>query len=248
MAGTPGTSSRYQPPSIQRKDYIEYDFSTMKDSRGGFIEPERETTDQDPTNDRPPPVMYEAAPPVDVASAPRCSECDLLEVDHKIMKHFNNVRVCRKCARQMPEKYALLTKTECREDYLLTDPELRDVGLLPRMEKPNPHGYLRMQLFLRCQVEAYAWKKWGSAEGLDQEWEKREAMRVKRRDKRYLDLLREMRKKTRAEEYTRKLRDGHALGERHQHEWLAPMSVKGSPSTVLRRCLGCGVETEELVI
>ncbi|KAM9894654.1 hypothetical protein OXX79_008561 [Metschnikowia pulcherrima] len=28
----------YNPPSIQKKDYIEYDFSTMKDSRGGFLD------------------------------------------------------------------------------------------------------------------------------------------------------------------------------------------------------------------
>lgn len=240
-----GTASRYQPPSLRRKDYIEYDFSTMKDTRGGFMETEAGAEGE--AAEKKARVIYEDAPPMDVVNAPRCLECDLMEVDQQIMQHFH-VQVCRKCARQMPEKYALLTKTECREDYLLTDPELRDVGLLPRMEKPNPHGFLRMQLFLRLQVEAFAWTKWGSSNGLDEEWERREQMRVKRRDKRYLDLLREMRKKTRAEEYTRKLRDGHSIGERHQHEWLAPVSVKGDDKSILRRCLGCGVETEELLI
>ena len=130
----------------------------------------------------------------------------------------------------------------------MTDPELKDVELLPRIEKPNPHGFSRMQLFLRFQVEEYAWKKWGSSEKLDEEWERREAMRIKRRDKKYNDQLREMRKKTRAEEYTRKLRNGQGLGERHVHDWSAPLKISGEFNMVMKRCIDCGVETEEIII
>lgn len=154
--------------------------------------------------------------------------------------------MCRRCQKEKQDKYSLLTKTECKEDYLLTDPELQDTGLLPRIEKPNPHGFLRMQLFLRFQVEEFAWKKWGSPEGLDKEWERREAMRLQRREKRYQDKLKEMRKKTRAEEYTRKLRNGMSLGERHVHSWSEPISAGGN--IVRRRCIDCGIETEEVMI
>ena len=82
---------------------------------------------------------------------------------------------------------------------MLTEPELQDTTLLPRIEKPNPHGYSRMQLFVRFQVEEFAWKKWGGPEELDKEWERREENKVKRKEKKYHDQLREMRKRTRAE-------------------------------------------------
>ncbi|XYA01904.1 DNA repair protein rad14 [Meyerozyma guilliermondii] len=251
-------------PSINRKEYIEFDFATMKDSRGGFIEDEsgsggnesgtdsknesktlEEWKEQQKKNQH---IVRDLAPPVDIAAAPKCFECGSLEIDPNLYSNFGHVRVCRPCAKAKPEKYALLTKTECREDYLLTDPELRDVELLPRIEKPNPHGFSRMQLFLRFQVEQFAWKKWGSAEKLDEEWERREKARLDRRDKKYNEKLKEMRKKTRAEEYTRKLRNGQNLGERHSHQWSQAIAMPGNANMVKRRCIDCGLETEELVI
>ncbi|KAM9939078.1 hypothetical protein OXX80_001439 [Metschnikowia pulcherrima] len=248
----------YNPPSIQKKDYIEYDFSTMKDSRGGFLdeteknglkgaEEEPQSLQEWKEKQKQDLAVKELAPPLDIANAPRCFECESLEIDANLHTNFH-VRVCRRCMKEKPEKYALLTKTECREDYLLTEPELKDTGLLRRVEKPNPHGFSRMQLFLRLQVEEYAWKKWGSAEGLDAEWERREQARLDRRDKRYQAKMKEMRKKTRAEEYTRKLRNGQALDDRHAHEWSAPLAVDGNERLVRRRCIDCGIETEEIII
>ncbi|ODV77151.1 DNA repair protein [Suhomyces tanzawaensis NRRL Y-17324] len=250
---TPG--SKYEVPSIKRKDYIEFDFSTLTDSRGGFLNDETEpevtadslSLEQWKEKQKEQLIVKDLAPPIDIENAPKCFECGSLEIDPNLFTNFWQVRACRKCVKEKPEKYSLLTKTECKEDYLLTDPELRDVALLPRIEKPNPHGYSRMQLFLRFQVEQFAWKKWGSSEKLDEEWERREAMRIKRRDKKYNDQLLEMRKKTRAEEYTRKLRNGHSLGDRHVHDWSAPLSIPGEENMVKKRCIDCGVETEELV-
>ena len=51
---------------------------------------------------------------------PKCKECDSLDIDYNYLDNFN-VLVCRNCRNKMPEKYSLLTKTECKEDYLLTD-------------------------------------------------------------------------------------------------------------------------------
>lgn len=248
---------QYQPPSIRKQDYIEYDFSTMKDSKGGFledseknglkgVEEEPESLQQWKERQKKEHLVKDLAPPLDLANAPKCFECGSLEIDPNLYSNFREVRVCRRCQKEKQDKYSLLTKTECKEDYLLTDPELQDTGLLPRIEKPNPHGFLRMQLFLRFQVEEFAWKKWGSPEGLDKEWERREAMRLQRREKRYQDKLKEMRKKTRAEEYTRKLRNGMSLGERHVHSWSEPISAGGN--IVRRRCIDCGIETEEVMI
>lgn len=241
---------------IHKKDYIEYDFSTMKDSRGGFLdekdnfglkgqEEEPQTLQDWKEKQKQEHLVKDLAPPLDLENAPRCFECNSLEIDPNMFTNFK-VRVCRRCIKEKQDKYSLLTKTECREDYLLTEPELKDTSILHRIEKPNPHGFSRMQLFLRFQVEEFAWKKWGSAEGLDQEWEKREKARLDRRDKRYQDKMKEMRKKTRAEEYTRKLRDGKSLGERHVHDWAAPVAI--GDKMVKRRCVDCGIETEEVII
>lgn len=245
-----------QRPSIQKKDYIEYDFSTMKDSRGGFLddkdkfglqgqEEEPQSLQEWKERQKQEHIVKDLAPPLDLENAPKCYECNSLEIDPNMFTNFK-VRVCRRCIKENQDKYSLLTKTECREDYLLTEPELRDSSILHRIEKPNPHGFLRMQLFLRFQVEEFAWKKWGSPEGLDKEWERREQMRLERREKRYQDKLKEMRKKTRAEEYTRKLRDGKSLGERHVHQWSAGISI--GEKLVKRRCIECGLETEEVII
>lgn len=249
---------KFSRPSIQKKDYIEYDFSTMKDSRGGFLdetekfglrgpEEESQTLQEWKEKQRQEHMVKDLAPPMDLANAPRCFECESLEIDPNLFSNFG-VRVCRRCMKEKPEKYSLLTKTECREDYLLTDPELKDTEILRRIEKPNPHGFSRMQLFLRMQVEEFAWKKWGSAEGLDQEWERREKARLDRREKKYQAKMRDMRKKTRAEEYTRKLRNGQALDDRHVHEWSAPLVVGEDERMVRRRCIDCGIETEEIII
>lgn len=258
VSGSDRKRFKKEMPSIRAKDYIEYDFSTMKDTRGGFLD-QAEPTGFGKPDDEPlslqewkekqkrDQVVKELAPPLDLDNAPKCLECSSIDVDPNILTNFA-VPVCRRCKKEHPEKYSLLTKTECREDYLLTDPELRDQSLLPRIEKPNPHGFLRMQLFLRMQVEQHAWKKWGSPEGLDEEWEKRERVRLERKEKRYQTKLKEMRKRTRAEEYTRKLRDGHLINERHEHLWSAPMAIAGQEKMIRRRCIDCGIETEEVVI
>ena len=247
------STKKFQPPPIRKQDYIEFDFATMKDTKGGFLQDEKtntqgadEQTLQDWKNkQRELQKIRELPPPIDLQNIPRCRECQSMEVDANLMTNFN-VRACRKCIKALPEKYSLLTKTECKEDYLLTEPELQDTTLLPRIEKPNPHGYSRMQLFVRFQVEEFAWKKWGGPEELDKEWERREENKVKRKEKKYHDQLREMRKRTRAEEYTRKLRDGKSLGERHVHDWSSPVNI--DKHTIKRRCIDCGIETEEVVI
>jgi DNA-repair protein complementing XP-A cells len=71
--------------------------------------------------------------------------------------------------------------------------ELKDVSILPHLLRPNPHGgtFSNMMLFLRLQVEAYAFEKWGGEEGLDEEFERRETEKRLRREKKFQKGLRE---------------------------------------------------------
>lgn len=52
----------------------------------------------------------------------KCRECGSLEIDWVWEETFG-CAVCGVCKEKFPEKYSLLTKTECREDYLITDGE-----------------------------------------------------------------------------------------------------------------------------
>ena len=164
-------------------------------------------------------------------------------------------QICHSCKEKFPEKYSLLTKSECKDDYLLTDPELRDEDLLPRLEKPNPHKstWHNMMLFLRFQVEEYAFsdKKWGSAEGLDKEWERRQTEAKERKEKKFRSKLNELKKRTRVDAYKRSLgggggKFGDTIGTgRHEHEWGRAVE---DPETGMTKkaCVECGLEVEEL--
>jgi DNA-repair protein complementing XP-A cells len=52
----------------------------------------------------------------------KCRECGRLEIDW-VWEEVFGCAVCSLCKEKFPEKYSLLTKTECKEDYLLTDRE-----------------------------------------------------------------------------------------------------------------------------
>lgn len=185
-----------------------------------------------------------------------CRECKGLEIDYKWLDVFK-CEVCSKCKETYPEKYSLLTKTEAREDYLLTDPELKDEELLPHLVRPNPHRatWNNMMLFLRYQVEEYAFseKKWGSPQKLDEEFERREGGKKKRREEKFKNKLQELKKKTRVEAYRRKRENGAGGGNfgdvvgregKHVHDWSRV--VENEEGVGIKQCADCGMEVEEL--
>jgi DNA-repair protein complementing XP-A cells len=164
------------------------------------------------------------------------------------------------CKEKELDKYSLLTKTEARDDYLLTDPELKDEDVLPHLERPNRHkqSFHAMQLFLRLQVEAYAFSpaKWGSSEALDEEYEERRVVTKARKEKKFKNKLDDSKKRTRVEAYKRAQLNGgggdaqfgQKVKERynkHEHEW--GRSVVDPQTGVLRKmCVEFGMEVKEL--
>ncbi|ORY56850.1 XPA protein C-terminus-domain-containing protein [Pseudomassariella vexata] len=185
----------------------------------------------------------------------KCRECNSLEIDY-VWDEVFNCRICNQCKEKLPEKYSLLTKTEAREDYLLTDPELRDEDLLPQLSRPNPHKshWHDMMLFLRYQVEEYAFsdKKWGSAEALDSEFERRETEKKQRKEKKFKEKLQDLKKRTLAESHRRqgtkagKAKFGETIGKggKHEHEW--GRVIENEEGATLKTCTTCGMEVEEL--
>ena len=259
--------------------YVEYDFSKMTDTKGGFMtqeddpynkalyapgengkpagmtlkEWERQQLQKRLRNQRSGP--YEPGLSVlDEQTKKRCRECESLEIDWQ-WEELLHVGVCYTCKEKYPEKYSLLTKTEAKEDYLLTDPELKDEELLPHLEKPNPHksSWNSMMLYLRFQVEEYAFsdKKWGSPEALDEEFVRRQKETKERKEKKFKNKLNELKKRTRVDAYKRARGGGggefgDTIGKRkHEHEWGGVVE-DAETGAARRTCVECGMEVEEL--
>ncbi|CAA7258810.1 unnamed protein product [Cyclocybe aegerita] len=226
--------------------YFEYDLSKMVNSKGGFLVDEGNKADEDLRRkekerehqrnvhnlDMP---MF-----LDPALNPKCRECQSMDIDPTFLKVFK-CSVCRTCQNAKPEKYSLLTKTECKTDYLLTDPELRDEEIMPHLLKANPHKstYANMMLFLRYQVEEFAWKKWGSAEALDVEYERRTEEKKKKKNKKFEQSLKDLRKRTK-ESIWQKRKD-----EEHQHQFGPTEGIKNGVGKQVCHSCGFTIEVEE---
>ncbi|RDW93947.1 DNA repair protein RAD14 [Aspergillus mulundensis] len=270
-------------PARNFTKFVEYDFSKMTDTKGGFLAAEddpfnkalhvKDGRDEKPANmtqkewerqqllkslrrDRAGPFEPGISVLDEKSEQKVCRECGNLEIDWRWAEELQ-CRVCHACKEKFPERYSLLTKTEAKEDYLLTDPELRDTELLPHIERPNPHKstWNNMMLFLRYQVEEYAFsdKKWGSPEALDAEFEKRENDKKRRREVKFKTKLDDLKKRTRVEAYRRN-RQGAAGGNfgdeiggrgKHVHQWGRSIM---DPETGIgtKKCVDCGMEVEEL--
>ncbi|KAI1920164.1 hypothetical protein LOZ65_004198 [Ophidiomyces ophidiicola] len=272
-------------PARNFTKYVEYDFSKMTDTKGGFLtaedDPHNKALHADNGDDKKPAHMTQKEwerqkliqslrneksgpfePGLSVIGKEKqqkkCRECETVEIDWKWEEIFKCC-VCHSCKDKFPDKYSLLTKTEAKEDYLLTDPELKDEELLPHMERPNPHKatWNNMMLFLRYQIEEYAFsaKKWGSPEALDAEFERRETEKKRRKEVQFKTKLQDLKKRTRVEAYRRNRQAGAGAGgnfgddlggrRKHVHQWGRAVD---NPETGIgvKTCVDCGMEVEEL--
>ncbi|KAG0169494.1 hypothetical protein DFQ29_009675 [Apophysomyces sp. BC1021] len=138
------------------------------------------------------------------------------------------------------DKQTKKDKTPTIEPYAQ---ELRDKQILPHWSKPNPHKstWNNMMLYVREMVEEYAFKKWDGPEGLDAEYEKREAYKKAKKDKKFKDKLADLRRRTMMSSWERK-----RMGGPHKHEF-APIVEDAESSTTTQTCTTCGlvIESEE---
>jgi DNA-repair protein complementing XP-A cells len=121
-----------------------------------------------------------------------------------------------------------------------------------------------MMLFLRYQVEEYAFKeKWGSAEALDAEFDKRETQKKERKEAKFKEKLLDLKRKTRTDTVRRSNAEAAARGKgeggptratkfgdtiggigKHVHEW--GRTVENEEGITVKTCMSCGMEVEEL--
>ncbi|KAE8217696.1 hypothetical protein CF319_g8274 [Tilletia indica] len=245
----PTSSEAPLPRDKSLGNYIEFDLSKLRNSKGGFLvededgpggsaaktveelKKERERQMQRLEQEQDPGII------LDSSKQPRCHVCNSLEVDDQFRRIFG-IMVCKTCTKADPDKFSLLTKTEVKEDYLLTDSELRDPELLPHLLRPNPHKatYSNMMLFLRCQVESYAFgpNRWGSPEELDAEFARRQEAKAQRRGKKFVEEMKGLRMRTRDARIAKRNEEAA-----HEHRWVGVDGQVGQ-----QVCETCGQEIE----
>lgn len=137
-------------PARNFTKFVDYDFSKMTDTKGGFLTAEDDPynkalhvpdgkTEQKPAHmtqkewerqqllqslrrNRTGPFEPGLSVLEDESKQLKCRECGSLEIDWK-WEEMLRCCVCSACKETYPERYSLLTKTEAKEDYLLTDRE-----------------------------------------------------------------------------------------------------------------------------
>ncbi|ORZ08697.1 XPA protein C-terminus-domain-containing protein [Absidia repens] len=221
--------------------FYEYDLSTMENTKGGFIVDEATEEKINRFKDQATKIEPNYLLSFDPLDMPKCKECQSMDVDNNFIQVFN-ISVCHACKEKYPDKYSLITKTEAREDYLLTDPELKDKELLPHWSKPNPRKstWNNMMLYVREMVEEYAFKKWGGPEGLDAEYERRETQKKEKKDKKFKEKLADLRRRTMTSSRERQRQEGP-----HRHEFGDP--EEDEDGNTIQVCTTCNmvIESEE---
>jgi DNA-repair protein complementing XP-A cells len=133
-------------PARKFKKYVDHDFSKMTDTKGGFLSAEDDPWNKalhapDNSGEKKPAHMtlkewerlqllkslrarkeggLEPSLEFGAKQGKRCRECKSMEIDWQWEEVFG-CSVCGKCKEKFPDKYSLLTKTEAKDDYLLTD-------------------------------------------------------------------------------------------------------------------------------
>ncbi|XP_063934050.1 DNA repair protein complementing XP-A cells homolog [Zophobas morio] len=113
---------------------------------------------------------------------------------------FNSFEVpvcndCRKIDKEQENYYSFITKTQAKEEYLLTENDLQSLRFII---KRNPQGaiFASMKLYLAFQVEEISFQRWNGESGLDEEIARRRDERIKRKKIKAKKELLELRRKT----------------------------------------------------
>ncbi|XP_076824988.1 DNA repair protein complementing XP-A cells-like [Clavelina lepadiformis] len=156
--------------------------------------------------------------PVIAGEMTSCLECDQLFLDSYLMSTYD-YPACDNC-KDLEEKHAVITKTDSRETYLLseTDLTLRE-PILKFVVRKNPrnHRWGDMKLYLKLQVEKRALEVWGSLEAIEEERESREKKREIAKRKKFNKKLKQLRQEVRSSLYEAK-----TAGHVHEYGVEAP--------------------------
>ena len=202
--------------------------SRLVDSGGGFFIDES-TGDGPPA----PPPLKEKPAPLHIASRPDCDECGAPVASSFLIDSFG-WPVCDACQKENAEKYALITRTEAKQEYILKDEDFDkrepDLRFITRRNPHNPR-WGQMKLYLRLQIEERALEVWGSEEELERQHELREKKKEKIKLNKFNKRVKELRMAVRSSVYKRELTG-------HEHTYGEEVYNEGD-DTYTRTCTEC---------
>ena len=162
-----------------------------------------------------------------------CKECGIPFCQSKLRETFDCL-ICDGCYDK--DKFPLMTKSEIRKEYLLTDKLIEQHNLKFELRK-NPHnaGWGMMNLFLVRQVEELALNIYGSWEKLDEEKEKRAVTSTQRKQKLFDRKLEKMRRDATAKKYRKPQKE-------HEHTFDKVEDL--GDDKFRKTCSDCGLSVE----
>ena len=222
----------------QLEKYEELNVGANQDTGGGFFV----ANDDDKAD----PFLKastskEAKPVLADTRENECDECEDGFSNSFLLSNFGE-KICDNC-KDFKGRHALITKTEAKNEYLLSDVDLekREPPLRCLLKK-NPREYARgyMKLYLRMQVEERALEVWETEEKLEEERELRDAKREGRKRKQFQKQMKDLRMQTRSS-YSHK-----RVASVHEHEFgdEEPIENEEDPDGEYFRqvCTECGFE------
>lgn len=161
----------------------------VEDTHAGFILEEEEATSRAPSY-----KLAEESVPALPDKLQVCGECRKQFAESYLWCNFD-LSVCDAC-RDPNGRHSFITKTEAKQRFLLKDCDFEERCGPPLkfLLKKNPHSYGDMKLYLQCQVETRALQIWGGSEGLEEGHRKRTELQEKRREKKYVKSIKELRR------------------------------------------------------
>lgn len=151
-----------------------------------------------------------------------CKFCSKCPIDQEL-KNIFGLNVCRSCKKNIK----FITKTTCKENYLLSDYDLKEFKHLTR---PNPHKgtWSNMNLYLEDEIINCAKTKYENLENIEKIKEKREIDLMERKKKKLRKNIRDYKRKT--------ILIKKNIKPKHEHQFVIENGIK--------KCK-CGLEFEE---
>jgi hypothetical protein len=99
----------------------------------------------------------------------RCGSSDIVK---SLYDDFGET-VCEACKAQSPEDYTLINKSDSMSRYLMSDDTMQILKFTTKVN-PRNHLFAPMKLYLLKHVRQKSYKRWGDAQGLINERDRRE--------------------------------------------------------------------------
>lgn len=170
---------------------------------------------------------------------PGCLDCEQEFSTSFLLTNFGH-QVCNACRKiYRSGKYMLVTKTTAKNEYLLRDSELTGrPGALRFIERENPNSdkYSKMKLYLLAQVQEKSYERYGGADGLDKEHQRRDEVQQDQKLKRHAKKMAKMRKQTLTSTWLEKKTE-------HEHEYPpGDGEYNEDEDEYTKTCVTCGFQ------